>query len=165
MRSINLWKLSDGHRSNQDGAGTSSRIHHGRSYILHDARRKANSGRLQGRKAGSPKRPGSIPHSDCLYGNPSHHLMSNGEFKSVNQEALAALTQPDVPLALIDYSPSPSVGVAAACALDLEPEKGRWRCVARDWYAAGLSDTPGKARCIITLELLRGRSASCVTIL
>jgi hypothetical protein len=39
------------------------------------------------------------------------------------------------PAACIDDSPSPSVGLAAAKLLDVEPEKERWRCIARDWYA------------------------------
>jgi protein SMG6 len=47
------------------------------------------------------------------------------------------------PSARIDHSPSPSVGVAAAKLLDVEPEKERWRMIARDWYSLGLADTPG----------------------
>jgi protein SMG6 len=43
----------------------------------------------------------------------------------------------------IDDSPSPSIGVAAARLMDVEPEKERWRQIARDWYGAGLAEQPG----------------------
>ncbi|KZP28162.1 hypothetical protein FIBSPDRAFT_1039813 [Athelia psychrophila] len=46
------------------------------------------------------------------------------------------------PIARIDDSPSPSVGVAAARMMNDEPEKELWRGIARDWYAQGLADTP-----------------------
>jgi hypothetical protein len=52
----------------------------------------------------------------------------------------------DAPAARIDDSPSPSVGIAAARLLDGEPEKERWRGIARDWYGAGLQDTPGTGK-------------------
>ena len=60
----------------------------------------------------------------------------------------------DVPAARIDESPSPSVGLAAARLLDVEPEKERWRGIARDWYAAGLVDTPGTGKLHHHLGLL-----------
>lgn len=85
---------------------------------------------------------------------PSNSLTESGDFLPVNQEALAAQTQPDESLARIDDSPGPSVGVAAARALELEPEKERWRCIARDWYAAGLADTPGTGKLHHHLGLL-----------
>ncbi|KAF7964541.1 hypothetical protein HWV62_5931, partial [Athelia sp. TMB] len=50
------------------------------------------------------------------------------------------------PLARIDDSPSPSVGIAAARLLNVEPEKELWRGIARDWYAQGLADTPGTGK-------------------
>ena len=36
----------------------------------------------------------------------------------------------------------PSVGIAAARLMVLEPEKERWRQIAREWYAKGLTTTP-----------------------
>jgi protein SMG6 len=57
-----------------------------------------------------------------------------------------------------DPSPSPNVGLAAAKLLDVEPEKERWRCIARDWYAQGLADTPGAGKLHHHLGLLnRGK--------
>ena len=59
-----------------------------------------------------------------------------------------------IPAARIDDSPSPSVGLAAARLLDVEPEKERWRGIARDWYAQGLADTPGTGKLHHHLGLL-----------
>ncbi|KAM6500746.1 hypothetical protein JOM56_003760 [Amanita muscaria] len=56
--------------------------------------------------------------------------------------------------ARIDDSPSPSVGVAAARLLDVEPEKELWRSIAREWYAAGLSEQPGTGKLHHHLGLL-----------
>ena len=58
------------------------------------------------------------------------------------------------PAARIDNSPSLSVGLAAAKLLSVEPEKERWRCIARDWYAQGLADTPGTGKLHHHLGLL-----------
>lgn len=85
---------------------------------------------------------------------PANTLAAAGDFVPVNQEALAAQTQPDESIARIDDSPGPSVGVAAARAMELEPEKERWRCIARDWYAAGLADMPGTGKLHHHLGLL-----------
>ncbi|KAH8117438.1 hypothetical protein DFH11DRAFT_1817087 [Phellopilus nigrolimitatus] len=85
---------------------------------------------------------------------PSNALIGAGDFIPVNQQVLAAQTQPDETLARIDDSPGPSVGVAAARMLELEPEKERWRCIARDWYAAGLADMPGTGKLHHHLGLL-----------
>ncbi|KAJ7721075.1 hypothetical protein DFH07DRAFT_1008258 [Mycena maculata] len=60
----------------------------------------------------------------------------------------------DAPAARIDDSPSPSIGVAAARLLDVEPEKERWRCIARDWYGAGIADQPGHGKLHHHLGLL-----------
>ncbi|KAK7043684.1 hypothetical protein VNI00_008295 [Paramarasmius palmivorus] len=60
----------------------------------------------------------------------------------------------DAPAARIDDSPSPSVGVAAARALEIEPEVERWRTIARDWYGKGLADQPGTGRLHQHLGLL-----------
>jgi protein SMG6 len=51
-------------------------------------------------------------------------------------------------------SPSPSVGIVAARLMELEPEKDRWRRVARDWYAEGVAGTPGHGKLHHHLGLL-----------
>lgn len=85
---------------------------------------------------------------------PANTLAGSDEFVPVSEQVLAAQTQPDEEMARIDDSPGPSVGVAAARALELEPEKERWRCIARDWYAAGLADMPGTGKLHHHLGLL-----------
>ncbi|CAA7267658.1 unnamed protein product [Cyclocybe aegerita] len=60
----------------------------------------------------------------------------------------------DYPAARIDDSPSPSIGVAAARLLEIEPEKERWRNIARDWYGAGLAEQPGTGKLHHHLGLL-----------
>jgi len=60
----------------------------------------------------------------------------------------------DRPAARIDDSPSPSIGVAAARMMDVEPEKERWRQIARDWYGAGLAEQPGTGKLHHHLGLL-----------
>jgi len=52
----------------------------------------------------------------------------------------------DAPAARIDDSPSPSIGVAAARLLEVEPERERWRSIARDWYVAGIAEQPGMGK-------------------
>lgn len=69
---------------------------------------------------------------------------SQGSAKSVS----------DFPAARIDDSPSPSIGIAAARLLDIEPEKERWRNVARSWYGAGLAEQPGTGKLHHHLGLL-----------
>ncbi|KAF9050675.1 hypothetical protein BDZ89DRAFT_1057118 [Hymenopellis radicata] len=60
----------------------------------------------------------------------------------------------DAPAARIDDSPSPSIGLAAARLLEVEPEKEQWRKIARDWYGAGLTDQPGTGKLHHHLGLL-----------
>ena len=60
----------------------------------------------------------------------------------------------DAPAARIDDSPSPSIGIAAARLLEVEPEKERWRNIARDWYAAGIAEQPGTGKLHHHLGLL-----------
>jgi len=60
----------------------------------------------------------------------------------------------DRPAARIDDSPSPSIGVVAARMMDVEPEKERWRQIARDWYGAGLAEQPGTGKLHHHLGLL-----------
>lgn len=86
--------------------------------------------------------------------SPASTLLGKGEFSPINETTLAAQTQSDESLVRVDESPGPSVGVAAARALEVEPEKERWRFIARDWYAAGLADTPGTGKLHHHLGLL-----------
>ncbi|EIW73927.1 hypothetical protein CONPUDRAFT_160557 [Coniophora puteana RWD-64-598 SS2] len=58
------------------------------------------------------------------------------------------------PAVCIDDSPTPSVGIVAARNMVVEPEKERWRCIARDWFAQGLADTPGAGKLHHHLGLL-----------
>ncbi|PPR08027.1 hypothetical protein CVT24_010868 [Panaeolus cyanescens] len=74
----------------------------------------------------------------------SERPTSNGSVKSIS----------DAPAARIDDSPSPSIGLAAARLLDVEPEKERWRNIARDWYGTGLTDQPGTGKLHHHLGLL-----------
>jgi protein SMG6 len=60
----------------------------------------------------------------------------------------------DAPAARIDDSSSPSIGLAAARLLEVEPEKERWRNIARDWYAAGIAEQPGTGKLHHHLGLL-----------
>jgi hypothetical protein len=51
-------------------------------------------------------------------------------------------------------SQPPSVGVAAARLLEVEPDKERWRSIARDWYATSLFEQPGTGKLHHHLGLL-----------
>ena len=46
------------------------------------------------------------------------------------------------------------IGIAAACLLEVEPEKERWRNVAMDWYAAGIAEQLGMGKLHYHLGLL-----------
>ena len=52
----------------------------------------------------------------------------------------------DAPATRIDDNPSPSIGLAAARLLEVEPEKERWRNIARGWYAARIAEQPGTGK-------------------
>ncbi|KAH6907115.1 hypothetical protein BKA70DRAFT_1372313 [Coprinopsis sp. MPI-PUGE-AT-0042] len=56
--------------------------------------------------------------------------------------------------ARINDSPSPSVRIVAARSMELEPEKERWRNIAREWYGAGLAEQPGTGKLHHHLGLL-----------
>lgn len=60
----------------------------------------------------------------------------------------------DRPAARIDDSPTPSVGIVAARMMLVEPEKERWRGIAKEWYAYGIADTPGTGKLHHHLGLL-----------
>ena len=66
----------------------------------------------------------------------------------------SAKSDSDAPAARIDDSPSPSIGLAAARLLEVEPEKERWRNIARDWYAARIAEQPGTGKLHHHLGLL-----------
>ncbi|PFH52354.1 hypothetical protein AMATHDRAFT_74154 [Amanita thiersii Skay4041] len=67
---------------------------------------------------------------------------------------MAIRTDTEAHLVKIDNSSSPSVGIAAARLLEIEPEKERWRGIAREWYAAGLAEHPGTGKLHHHLGLL-----------
>jgi hypothetical protein len=51
-------------------------------------------------------------------------------------------------------SHTPSVGIVAARLMELEPEKDRWRGIARDWYACVVAEFPGRGKLHHHLGLL-----------
>ncbi|KAG5639579.1 hypothetical protein H0H81_010781 [Sphagnurus paluster] len=73
---------------------------------------------------------------------------------SLKPPKISKASTSDKPAARIDDSPSPSVGIAAARLLEVEPETERWRGIARDWYGAGLSEQPGTGKLHHHLGLL-----------
>jgi len=73
--------------------------------------------------------------------------------------ALSDKAASPTPAARIDDSPpptnnppapnahlAPSVGIAAARMMVMEPEKERWRQIAREWFGKGLAITPGAGK-------------------
>ena len=68
--------------------------------------------------------------------------------------ALAELEISPQEPARIDDSPSPSIGAGALQNFELEPERERWRSIARGWYGDGLRDTPGTGKLHHHLGLL-----------
>ncbi|KAF7295122.1 PINc domain-containing protein [Mycena indigotica] len=93
-------------------------------------------------------------------GSDAGHLLTTAAVSAAGTDTLAppdatpAKSISDAPAARIDDSPSPSIGVAAARLLDVEPEKERWRCIARDWYGMGIADQPGHGKLHHHLGLL-----------
>lgn len=53
-----------------------------------------------------------------------------------------------------DDTPPPSIGLAAAHALNLEPEREVWRRSSQQWYSLALKDSPGVGRLHHHLGLL-----------
>jgi protein SMG6 len=74
--------------------------------------------------------------------------------ESSGETSGSAKSVSDAPAARIDDSSSPSIGLAAARLLEVEPEKERWRNIARDWYAAGIAEQPGTGKLHHHLGLL-----------
>ncbi|OJA21630.1 hypothetical protein AZE42_09745 [Rhizopogon vesiculosus] len=71
-----------------------------------------------------------------------------------SKSQMSVKSSSDRPAARIDESPSPSIGIVAARMMDVEPEKQRWRNIAKEWYAQGLADTPGTGKLHHHLGLL-----------
>lgn len=71
-----------------------------------------------------------------------------------SKSQMSVKSSSDHPAARVDNSPSPSIGVVAARMMDVEPEKERWRSIAKEWYAQGLADTPGAGKLHHHLGLL-----------
>lgn len=76
------------------------------------------------------------------------------ELRAKSKSQMSAKSSSDHPAARVDNSPSPSIGVVAARMMDIEPEKERWRSIAKEWYAQGLADTPGAGKLHHHLGLL-----------
>lgn len=71
-----------------------------------------------------------------------------------SKSQMSVKSSSDHPAARVGDSPSPSIGVVAARMMDVEPEKERWRSIAKEWYAQGLADTPGAGKLHHHLGLL-----------
>ena len=71
-----------------------------------------------------------------------------------SKSLISVKSSSDRPAARIDNSPTPSVGIVAARLMEVEPEKERWRGIAREWYAQGIADTPGAGKLHHHLGLL-----------
>ncbi|KAG6333998.1 hypothetical protein ID866_5081 [Astraeus odoratus] len=71
-----------------------------------------------------------------------------------SRSQMSVKSSSDRPAARIDDSPTPSVGIAAARSMEVEPEKERWRGIAKEWYSQGLSETPGTGKLHHHLGLL-----------
>jgi protein SMG6 len=79
----------------------------------------------------------------------------DGSMRSLSDKPVGhAREQGPVVMARIDDSPVPSIGLAAARAMEMEPEKERWRSVAREWFAKGVAATPGAGKLHHHLGLL-----------
>ncbi|KAG1891533.1 hypothetical protein F4604DRAFT_1706903 [Suillus subluteus] len=80
---------------------------------------------------------------------------ADGEpMRAQSKSQMSVKSSSDLPAAQVDNSPSPSIGIVAARMMDIEPEKERWRSIAKEWYAQGLADTPGAGKLHHHLGLL-----------
>ncbi|KAF9228014.1 hypothetical protein BS17DRAFT_747074 [Gyrodon lividus] len=78
----------------------------------------------------------------------------DGDGKEKSKSQMSVRSTSDLPAARIDDSPTPSVGIVAARMMEVEPEKERWRSIAKEWYARGIADTPGTGKLHHHLGLL-----------
>lgn len=123
--------------------------------------------------AAASSSPSSFPARVAVLS--STHLTPRPSTPIGNESAVSDKAASPTPAARIDDSPSasqqeapivpqlnakqqhmyqPSVGIVAARMMELEPEKERWRQIARDWYATGLAATPGAGKLHHHLGLL-----------
>lgn len=70
--------------------------------------------------------------------------ISDGATMSVSADDTKASQISDNPV--LPKGNSPSVGVEAARAMELLPEREKWRNIAREWYSNGLIEYPGTGR-------------------
>jgi hypothetical protein len=72
----------------------------------------------------------------------------------------------DRPAEYSNVNPSQNVDITAVHLLDVEPEKERWRNIARHWYGAGLAELPDSGKLHHHLGLLsrgvEGEELRCV---
>ena len=74
--------------------------------------------------------------------------------ESSGEKSGCAKSVSDSSAARMDDSPSLSIGLTAARLLEVEPEKERWRNIARDWCAAGIAEQPDTGKLHHHLGLL-----------
>jgi hypothetical protein len=115
--------------------------------------RMAVAAMVTGSQAPGPDELTAAAVSAVLSASPSPSVPPSSADHVSNVSAKSSSAS-EKPVARIDDSPSPSIGLAAAKLLDVEPEKERWRGIARDWYAQGLADTPGNGKLHHHLGLL-----------
>ncbi|KAG6370300.1 hypothetical protein JVT61DRAFT_12251 [Boletus reticuloceps] len=69
-------------------------------------------------------------------------LADNASDAQKSKSQISARSSSYRPAPRIDDSPTPSVGIVAACMMQVEPEKERWRGIAKEWYAHSIADAP-----------------------
>src|SRR5882762_3707621 len=116
--------------------------------------RMAVAAMVTGTQAPGPEELTTAAVSTVLSDPPASEVPASSAADHPSNMSAKSSSASERPAARIDDSPSPSVGLAAAKLLDVEPEKERWRCIARDWYAQGLADTPGTGKLHHHLGLL-----------
>ena len=85
-------------------------------------------------------------HSTSL----THSAVS--QVAGVSDHLTMSISADDTKASQISHSPvlpkgnSPSVGIEAARAMELPPEREMWRNIAREWYSNGLIEYPGTGR-------------------
>jgi protein SMG6 len=71
---------------------------------------------------------------------------------SISDDVAMSITADDTKASQISDNPvlpkgnSPSVGIEAARAMELLPEREKWRNIARGWYSNGLTEYPGTGK-------------------
>jgi protein SMG6 len=98
--------------------------------------------------------PSSTTRKASLTVKAVHDAVADQDGEEGKEKPTGEKSISDKAAARIDDSPSPSVGLAAARLLDVEPETERWRGIARDWYGAGLTEQPGTGKLHHHLGLL-----------